>query len=173
MSINVFFLSVLVTLTSTVQCQYYYKDLVSTQQINNTYRQLRQNKIKLVKLKSYQGNVPVEEGFVCEQRVNLAKNEVVTYTKTTNSPETYFTAIYNAQGLLSKTTDSSEESVSTTKYSYSNTGKLELMSNETHASDKSSESTETHHWEYKNNLPFRMTRIKGNTDSATIYFTIE
>lgn len=153
--------------------QFYYKDLVSTLQINSNFHLLKQNKIKLVKLKSYQGNMPVEEGFVCEQRVNLSRNEVVTYTKTSNSPESYFTASYNLQGLLSKTIDSSEESVSTARYSYNNSGKLEWITSETRATDNSPGSIETHHWEYKNDKPFRMIRKKSAFDSTIIYFTID
>ncbi|MEO6917022.1 MAG: hypothetical protein ABI151_16545 [Chitinophagaceae bacterium] len=167
------FLAALMTLTLSASSQYYYKDLVSTQQINNTYRLLRQNKIKLVKLKSYQGAVPIEEGFICEQRVNLARNEVVTYTKTANSPETFFTAIYNAQGSLVRTTDSTAEAVSTTRFTYNNAGKLELLNTETHATDKSSVSSESHRWEYRNNQPYRMFRTKNDVDTASFYFTVD
>lgn len=173
MSIKLIFLAIFSTFSLSASCQYYYKDLVSTQQINNNYRLFRQNKIKLVKLKSYQGANPIEEGFICEQRVNLARNEVVTYTKTANSPESFFTAIYNAQGLLVRTSDSTTDAVSTTRFSYSSTGKLELLNTETHATDKSSVSSETHRWEYRNNQPYRMFRTKNNTDTASFFFTLD
>src|SRR5436853_7926829 len=86
----------------TAICQYYYKDLVSTQQINETFRLYKSNKVSAVKLNSFQGNEPAKEEFICEQRVNLAKNQVTTYTKTVDAGETFFSAFYNPQGLLTK-----------------------------------------------------------------------
>ena len=173
MSIKLLMLSGLALLALSVNGQFYYKDLVSTRQINNNYRLYRQNKIKVVKLKSYQGNVPVQEGFICEQRVSNSGNEIVTYTKTANSPESFFTARYDQKGQLVHAVDSTEETVTTTRYTYNNTGKLESINSETRAGDNSSRTTELHQWEYRNNAPYRMFRKKNGTDTASVFFVID
>lgn len=155
-------------------CQYYYKDLVSVQQINQNFQLYKANKIKSVKLKSFQGESPVTEGFIGEQTVNLAKNTVVTYTKTADAGESFFTAFYDSHGMLIKTTDSTGESVSTSAYEYDSNSRLSKISHETHAADRSSAITEVHLWEYNpNGKPGKMIVIKNLRDSTIVNFTLD
>ena len=92
-----------------VYSQFYYKDQVATRDIISRFQLYKINKVNEVKLNSFQGEEPVTEGFVCEQKVNPAKNQLVTYTKTADAGESYLTAIYNNDGLLARATDSTEE----------------------------------------------------------------
>ena len=152
--------------------QYYYKDLLATQQVNRTYLLYKNNKITGVNLSSFEGNRPVTEGFQCEQKVS--GNQVVTYTKTADAGESYFTATYNAKGLLVKSIDSSEAVISTTQYQYDALDRLLQVSNETHARDKSSQTSETHTWEYNGQgKPVKMYRIKNRKDSLGIAFKLD
>jgi hypothetical protein len=168
-----FFTIVLCGMSLSAFCQYYYKDLVSTRQIIENYRVYRKSKVSQVKLNSFQGEAPVTEGFICEQRVNTAKNEVVTYTKTADAGETFFTATYNPQGLLIQTVDSSQEAVSISRYQYTDT-LLARVSQESHARDRSSQSTETHSWFYNAaGKPVKMTRVKNKSDSASFHFVLD
>src|SRR5688500_349789 len=89
--------------------QFYYKDQVATREIISRFQLYKVNKVNAVKLNSFQGNEPVTEGFVCEQKVNTSKNQVVTYTKTADAGESFLTAVYNSQGLLIRAIDSTEE----------------------------------------------------------------
>jgi hypothetical protein len=154
--------------------QFYYKDLVTTKQINNNYQLYKQHKVNTVKLNSYQGNTPVTEGFVCEQKVNPSKNQLVTYTKTADAGESYLTTIYNQSGSLIKTVDSTEEIISTSSYSYDNTNRLSELSIETRAADKSSMIREKHIWQYNAaGKPAKMLRIRNTTDTTVVSFTID
>lgn len=154
--------------------QYYYKDLVTTNQINETYKVYKQNKIGAVTLKSYQGYVAVTEGFVCEQKVNRARNEVITYTKTADLGESFFTASYSAAGLLIKTIDSSQESLSTSIYEYDAANRLFQLSHTTKAADNSSSITEIHTWQYSSSgKPLKMLRIKNSIDSTIVNFSLD
>ncbi len=147
--------------------QYYYKDLITVQQINKTYQVYKDNKVNKVVLNSYQGSVPVTEGFVCEQKVNISKNEVATYTKTLDIGESFFTAFYKPEGLLIKSIDSTEESVSTSVYEYNAARRLTAIHYTTHATDNSSNLTETHYWQYTTSgIPQKMLRIKNNNDTT-------
>lgn len=154
--------------------QYYYKDLVTTQQTNENFQVYKANRINHVKLNSFQGSSPVTEGFVCEQTVNLNQNKVVTYTKTADIGESFFTAFYNPQGLLIKTIDSTEESAGLSIYQYDANNRLIQLRHETHAADNSSSTTESHYWEYTDDgNPKKMFRIKNTVDSTIIEFTID
>lgn len=172
--VSVVVLSILATTTLPVVAQYYYKDLISVQQINETYRVFKSNKVSKVNLSSFQGNEPVTEGFVCEQKVNTARNEVVTYTKTLDLGESFFTASYTSQSLLKKTVDSAQESVSTSVYEYDASGRLSTIRNSVHAADKSSNISEIHLWQYTPaGKPLRMVRIKNNKDTTLVNFSLD
>ncbi len=152
--------------------QYYYKDIVTTQQVNHTYLVFRNNKVIEVKLTSFQGERPVTDGFVCEQKV--ARNQVVTYTKTADAGESFFTASYNGKGLLVKTADSSAETISTSQYQYDAEDRLLQIINETHARDRSSQTTEIHTWQYNAaGKPAKMFRIRNGKDTLAVVFRLD
>lgn len=158
----------------TASGQYYYKDLLSTQQINETFNLYQQNKVGTVTLNSYQGSTPVTEGFECEQKVNLARRQVVTYTKTADAGATYFTAYYNPQGMLVQSVDSTPETVSTSLYTYASKSRLLVLEHQTRATDNSSTSTEKHIWQYSSNGSLQqMIRIKDGSDSTIVRCTVD
>lgn len=173
------FVSLLATLLLAINslpsvAQYYYNDLVSVQQINETYRLFKSNKVSKVNLSSFQGNEPVTEGFVGEQKVSTARNEVMTYTKTLDLGESFFTAFYTPQGLLKKTIDSAQQSVSSSVYEYDADNRLVTILNNVHASDKSSYLSEIHKWTYTPaGKPLKMLRIKNNKDSTFVSFLLD
>lgn len=153
-------------------CQYYYKDILTAQQVNHTYLLYKTNKITSIKLNSFQGNTPVTEGFICEQKVS--STQVNTYTKTADAGESFLTASYNLKALLIKTVDSTVETISTTVYEYDADDHILRVSNETHARDQSSMTTEIHSWEYSSTgKPVKMYRIRNNKDSVLINFMID
>lgn len=152
-------------------CQYYYKDIVSTNQINRTFHLYSVNQVKAVKLTTFNGNVPVTEGFTGEQKISYRPGKVVTYTKAPDIGESYLIALYNKEGQLIKSTDSSVQVVSTTWYQYAG-NRLIQLSNETIATDKSSAVTETHNWLYEENgRPVQMIKIKNGSDTTLMKFS--
>ena len=154
--------------------QYYYKDQVATKEIISKYQVYKENKVNAVKLNSFQGNEPVTEGFLCEQKVNAAKNQVVTYTKTADAGETFLTATYNKQGLLVRAIDSTEETVSISSYAYDEANRLTELSIETRARDNSSKTSEKHIWQYNQaGKPLKMLRLKNGTDSTQVSFVLD
>ena len=154
--------------------QFYYKDQVATREIISRFQLYKANKVNAVKLNSFQGEEPVTEGFVCEQKVNPAQNQLVTYTKTADAGESYLTAVYNNQGLLTKAIDSTEETVSTSNYSYDANKRLVQLAIETKAKDNSSQSSEKHLWEYNaQGKPVKMIRIRNGRDTTLVHFTLD
>lgn len=158
----------------TGRSQYYYKDIISTSQINENFRLYTINKVTGVKLNTFNGSTPITEGFICEQKVSYRPNKVVTYTKTSDAGESFLTAIYNAQGLLVKSTDSTEETVSTSSYEYDANRRLIQLKNNTRATDNSSATVEIHNWVYNSaGKPLQMIRIKNGNDSIVVKFTLD
>ena len=154
--------------------QFYYKDQVATREIISRFQLYKINKVNAVKLNSFQGEEPVTEGFVCEQRVNPTQNQLVTYTKTADAGESYLTAVYNNQGLLTKAVDSTEETVSTSNYNYDGNKRLVQLGIETKARDNSSQSSEKHLWEYTaQGKPVQMIRIRNGRDTTFVHFTLD
>ncbi|MBE7169980.1 MAG: hypothetical protein INR73_05280 [Williamsia sp.] len=158
----------------TLSCfsQYYYKDILNTRDVNHNFLLYKTNKVSRIKLNSFQGNTPVTEGFVCEQKIT--GNQMVTYTKTADAGESYFTAYYNGKSLLTRSVDSSEETISTTLYEYDDADHILKMANETRARDGSSKTAEVHTWQYNQaGKPVKMLRIRDGRDTTTILFTLD
>lgn len=152
--------------------QYYYKDLLTTREVNHNFLLYKANKVTQIKLNSFQGNIPVTEGFICEQKVSA--NQMITYTKTADAGEAFFTASYNTKSLLVKTVDSTEETISATWYDYDADDHIVNMSNETRARDGSSQTAEVHAWQYNQaGKPVKMLRIKNKRDTTTIQFALD
>ena len=159
---------------SSVSCfsQYYYKDLLTTREVNHNFLLYKANKVTRIKLNSFQGNTPVTEGFLCEQKIS--GNQMVTYTKTADAGESFFTASYNSKSLLAKTVDSSEETISTSQYQYNEADQILQISNETHARDGSSKTSETHLWQYNPaGKPVKMIRVKNAHDTTILGFALD
>lgn len=164
----------LMAIPSVLYSQYYYKDIISTNQINKTFQLYAASKITNVTLHSFNGTTPVTEGFTCWQKVSNHPGQVVTYTKTSDDGESWLITTYNNEGLLIKTVDSTSESVSRSFYTYNAKKQLVQLRNETSATDKSSTSKEVHNWSYTDQgHPQQMIRIKDGRDSTIIKFTLD
>lgn len=48
--------------------QYYYKDILSTQKLNNEFLILKNENIKVIKISSFDENNQPSEGFFCEKK---------------------------------------------------------------------------------------------------------
>ena len=152
--------------------QYYYKDLVTTQQANDQYALLQKNGIKKVTLESFDGNSSETAGFTGVQQVDLKKGTVTTTTSTTVIGDSYLKTTFNAKGLLSSTEDSAQNASSRGSYEYDAEGRLVKISS-TNSSDNV-KTTETHSWRYgADGKPTEMIRVRNNSDTTRVTFTLD
>ncbi len=167
------FLTCLILFTSLqVKAQYYYKDLITTQQINDNYRTMKTAKVATVTLKSFVGNNEVTEGFDCNQKLIANENKLTTYTKTSDATETFLTAFYNKNNLLIKTIDSSANVVSTSTYTYDAENRLINMENVSRAATIIN--NEIHKWQYNNDgKPIAMQKIRNGSDTTFVTFVLD
>src|ERR1700730_8701028 len=112
-----FIFILLIMLAQASTAQFYYKDLVATRQNTAQWKLLRQNKVRSVKLNSFEGGEPTE-GFLGEQEVAGYYSRITTHTKSSRTAETWIITSYSPQGLPAKVTDTSDTYRSITDYQY-------------------------------------------------------
>jgi hypothetical protein len=156
----------------TANAQYYYKDIVVTNQINANYRALKSNRVITVVL-TPSALDPAQNTVTLQQTVYPAQQLVITYTKVPDAPESWLKSYYNAGGFLIKTTDSSADVVTTSLYQYDDGGRVSsISSNSVPVNDPAEK--EVHTWHYNSNgQPIEMIKIKDNTDTSFISFTAD
>jgi hypothetical protein len=153
-----------------LQAQYYYKDIVTTAQINKTYQLLKVNKVAKVSFGTFIQNQPVQDGIQLEQTVNTAQNTLTTYTNTGAAGESWLISYYTDNGLLKKSIDSTKETTTSTLYSYDADKRLVQISSTATAKDNSMV-TEVHRWVYNTaGQPEKMIKIKNDNDTTFVSF---
>ena len=156
-------------LINVAEAQYYYKDIVVTNQINANYRVLKNNKVSSVVLTPAALD-PSQNSVVLKQTVYPGLHLVITYTKVPDAPESWLKSYYNAEGFLVKTADSSADVVTTSLYQYDASGRLSsISSNSVPVNDPAEK--EVHTWHYNSNgQPVDMVKIKDGTDTTLVSF---
>jgi hypothetical protein len=158
------------------KAQYYYKDIISNNQLIAEMAQLREQKIKSISLKSFEDDGSPSEGFFCEKKINRNYTAVETLTKSNVTGASEFTSTFNDKGLLLQTLDSSDISSSTSTYSYTGSNKIKSIVSIIRSSDDDfkNEIKEEHIYEYNDkDFPVKMIRIKNISDSTSFVFSID
>ncbi len=60
----------LILYTFELKAQYYYKDIWNMQQLTNEFSILKNEKVKTVKIKSFEDDGEPSEGFYCDKKIN-------------------------------------------------------------------------------------------------------
>ncbi len=161
------FLLILLLFTSVgASAQYYYKDIVGTKETADLIRTYNTNKVRKVVLNSYDANNTRNSDFFVEQMFD--GSALVTTTRSGDEDPSTLTSYVNAQGQVVKTVSSSYASISTTTYSYNDSGWLTAVLSVSTDSSGSFSQMEQHRWEYNNGKIARMVRIKNGSDSSTV-----
>jgi hypothetical protein len=156
--------------------QYYYKDIISNRVAINERISLKDQKIRTIKVHSFEGNGEVSPGFFCEKKIGKDYKKIETYTRSNISGKSLMTAIYNEKDQLVRSTDSSDLSVSTSVYEYDQKGNISRIVSRSHSSDDdfATNLVEEHQYTYDDkNKPLKMLRIRNGKDSAWVYFKLD
>jgi hypothetical protein len=158
----------------TTKAQYFYKDIVSNQQVSADMKAYKENKIRKVTLKSFEDNGIESEGFFCEKKIskNYKKSEL--FTRADIAPASLFTSTFDDNGKLLSTNDSSSFSVTEIRYSYDDKQRISSIVSTVRAIEEFENSiTEEHLYRYENNILKKMVRVKNGKDSTDILFTTD
>lgn len=167
-----FFVAALFAL-STASAQYYYKDIMGTKETADLIRHYQANKVNRVVLASTDGKNEKSDAFYVEQSFSPAKLMLKTTTRSNITNESFLTSWADANGNVIKTVDSSDAMVSTTVYTYDQQGQLLSSTSTSVDSLNTTNEKEEHLWQYNNNKPARMLRIKNSKDTTVVNFVVD
>jgi hypothetical protein len=158
------------------KAQYYYKDIISNKQLLADMSSYKQNKVKVINIKSIEPDGSESEGFFCQKKFGNDYTRASLFTRSDISGASMLTSTFNKQGLLLKTHDSSAISVTTTIYRYGDSNRIESILSVIRSQDDdfTNEITEEHIYHYApNGQPEKMTRVKNKRDSTIILFGLD
>jgi len=166
-----FFLSIIFFVISSVNAQYFYKDILSNVQINEEFSILKNENIKTIKLNSFEDNDEPSDGFFCEKKFNKNYTQSEMLSKSYITGQSLLVTDYNLDGRVIKTNATTPTTTNITEFEYNNKGLLTIVRTFTKADEDSSGITETHEYSYSDNgAPLKMLRKKNNALIATITF---
>jgi len=172
-----FVLSLLFFMTvSSVRSQYYYKDIVSSTQLQADMARYKENKVRTINIKSFEDDGSPSEGFFAQKKITKDYTRTELFTRSNISAPSMLTTSFNNKGQLLQTHDSSDIAVTTNSYQYNAEGKIGTIISSIRSSDDDfkSEIHEEHLYVYDDQgRPAKMTRIKNFRDSIVILFATD
>jgi hypothetical protein len=164
----------MVSLSATAQ--YYYKDIISNRQLLADMAAYKQHKVKLINIKSIEEDGMESEGFFCQKKFSKEYTKATLFTRSDISGASLLTSTFNDKGLLTKTYDSSQISVTTNLYSYDFMDRIHsiVSSIRSRDDDFTNEISEEHIWQYnETGQAEKMVRVKNLKDTTVILFALD
>jgi hypothetical protein len=159
--------------TCAVQAQFYYRDIISNNQLTREMALYKESKVRSVIIKSYEDDGSESEGFFCEKTLSKNYKKTELFTRSDVSGASLFTSWFNNEGQLLHTNDSSAISVSVNTYTYDEKKRVKSIVSSIRSADDDfvNEILEEHIYFYNDkNLPEKMIRVKNKYDSTNILF---
>jgi hypothetical protein len=151
--------------------QFYYKDLIIHQGNLQQYQLHKNNRVQSISINSFEGNGDKAEGFKFNQLYNASWSQLKTIAEIENSGRNVVINSYNSQGLLYRTTDSSNGNYTVYEYGYDSLSRLIQIQNYTLAIRDKNRSSEIHNWFYDlQGKPEKMERIRDKSDTMIFVF---
>ncbi len=157
----------------TADAQFYYRDILSNDQLRKEMSLYKENKVRSVIIKSFDEDGSESEGFFCEKTISKNYKKTEFFTRSNVSGASLFISYFNENGQLIKTNDSSVISVSINIYTYDDQNRVKSILSSVRSTDDDfvNEITEEHIYVYNDqNIPEKMIRVKNKYDSSTILF---
>lgn len=159
-----------------LNAQYYYKDIISNRQVLDEMARLKERKVRTIIIKSFEDDGSPSDGFFCEKKINKNYTIAETSTRSNVTGASVFTSTFNENGLLIKSIDSSDIAVNTYRYDYEESGQIKSIRSTVRSTDDdfTNEISEEHLYRYDDNGKLlKMIRVKNNSDSSTILFSLD
>ncbi len=156
--------------------QFYYKDILSNQQLRADMASYKQNKIKTINIKSFEDDGSPSDGFFCQKKFSKDYTKSELFTRSNISAASLLTSAFNSKGQLLNTYDSSTIAVNSNVYTYDANGRLASIVSTVRSSDDdfTNQIIEEHIYSYnEQNQPLQMIRVKNGTDSTLFLFALD
>ncbi len=167
---KIFLLPVLLLCSFVLQAQYYYNDIVGTQESNRQMKTYLANKVKTMSATGYtpQGSKATDFAEVQEVKEN---GNALKISRNSDLSHSVFYQRFDAQGRLISITDSSVGIQSITTYEYDEAGRITLIQNTIKDTATDFNQVEIHKWLYTpDGKVDKMWRIINGSDSLQILF---
>ena len=165
------FLLLLITASFSLKAQYYYEDILSTNETNRLMKSYKDNKVVGVTSTGYDALGVKTTDFSEQQEVN---NSVLKTTTRNNLTITVLISRFDDQSRLISIVDSAIDVKSFTVYTYDAAGKIILIKNTTKDSSLQINNVETHQWIYNSNgQPIKMLQIVNDNDTTEFRFNMD
>jgi YD repeat-containing protein len=168
-----FLLTPVIFLSFFSKAQYYYTDIISTNETTATIKLYQQNKVSRVLLNSFNADGTKTEGFYIEQVFSPSAQTIKTISRSGIFDESVLTTYFNTNAQVVKTIDSSVALVTTSQYKYNPAGQLISILTSSRDSTNGMTQSEEHKWEYAVGLVLRMVKIKNSIDSSIVQFKLD
>jgi hypothetical protein len=158
------------------QAQYYYKDIVLNRQLVAEMADLKAQKIRTVKVRSFDREDEPSEGFFCEKRISRDYTSIETKTRSYATPASLLTATFNKKGQIIQSVDSTAISTGIVDYVYDDKDNLVEIRSGARSADEdfTSAAAEKHLYQYNaNGQPEKLIRVKNNGDSIFFRFVLD
>lgn len=169
-----FLFSISLWLISPAQAQYFYKDFSSNRQAQQNMAAYQSNKVKTIRIKSFEADGSPSEGFFMEKKISKDYKTSTLVSRSAYSAPMLSISTFNDKGQLIETQDTSEISSALYTFTYDESGRLLKTFSTITSSDEDYVSTliEEHFYVYGDDFyPEKMWLIKNNTDTTTILFS--
>lgn len=156
-----------------LSAQYYYKEIWNSQQLNREFAILKNEKIRDISIKSFEGDGQPSEGFFCEKRIDKNYGRTQMLSKSNVTGQSLIISFFDPTGRIVKTIDSTENSFNQTEYTYDANGRIVAIKTFTKDDADATGIAETHRYIYNGEKLVKMEREKNNSPYATINFTMD
>ena len=166
-------LLILFTCSSSIRAQYYYKDIISTQEMNQLIKFYLNNKVLSATATGFDGDGIKNSDFseTHDFSANSGLLKISSRNKTIITNQYYR---FDKNGFLVSVSDTSSSIISVTDYTYDNNKNLVSIKNTVSDASDSIYINERHQWFYNpDGKPIKMLRIVNNTDTTDIRFTVD
>jgi hypothetical protein len=153
--------------------QHYYKDLVMTSDLAKKRALYQANKVKTVRMSSFDNMDQPIDKFSCVQSVNNNFSEIKTVTTDPLTGSSESDNFFDQKGMLIKSVDTSEGNKTISTYGYNQAGQLTIITSQSYSPGDFS-SREQHYWSYNAaGKPQGMIKVKNGTDTTHIEFVLD
>ena len=159
--------------TAAANAHYYFKDIISNKQLIADMTAYKENKVRTITLKSFEDNGSESEGFFCEKKLSRDYRKAELFTRADIAPASLFTSIFDKDGMLLSTKDSSDLSVTDIVYTYDDKRRIASVISHIKSNDDDFINiiSQEHIYTYnENNQPEKMILVKNKNDSTIILF---
>ena len=157
-----------------LNAQYYYKDIISTNETNRQFQSLMANNVLTVTATGYDTKGIKDPDYSEVQQVIREMNALKTITNNSLSAPGTLLQVFDNNNRLIRVSDSAADLVSITSYRYDNAGRIIEIKNITIDSAKTIDENEVHKWIYdESGKSLKMLRILNNIDTLEYRFTLD